>query len=279
MAHNSLGPALVSRPLKEYLLQPILQAANALRHEGQSSAESAERIDRIDRAMKWLRKGVGETAILDEFTAYWVGLEALDPVIRPVQRIFRTCECGKPVDRCNHCGREIPKAEKITNALEGIRYVMEDALGVRKEIFNRIRSMRGALLHGGKGLGAPELEVLTAYIPHFRRGLIRAICLTLNLSEEVTTELVLPDPRRMHSHPTQRLAEFVTIDGLPSLDEIDKQPRIELNVVKKLQLREKNDDIDENHLCTIREINCRLVPEIPRKAEIISDPFSGIQVR
>ncbi len=280
MAHNSLGPALISRPLKEYLLLPILQAANGLRHEAQSSAEAADRIGRVDRAMKWLRKGVGETAILDEFTAYWVGLEVLDPAIRPVERVFRTCsECGEAVDRCNHCGSEITKGEKTTNVLEGVRFVMEEKMGVRKSVFNKIRSMRGALLHGGKDLRDPELETLTTYIPHFRRGLIRAICLTLQMGEEVANELALPDPRRIQSDPIQRLTELVLIEEVPSLDEVDKQPRIELDVTNKLMLSNDSDDVIESRSCTIREINCRLVPDTQRKADILSDPFLGMRPR
>jgi hypothetical protein len=278
VAHNSLGRAVVSRRLKDYLLPPILEAANALRREGQSSTDAADRIERVDLAMKWLRKGVGETAILDEFTAYWVGLEVLDPIIRPVQRIFRTCpECGKAVDHCNHCGKEIAKGEKTTNVLEGVRFIMEERLAIKKGVFNRIRSMRGALLHGGKGLQRSELETLTTYIPHFRRGLIHAICLALHLDEQVTAELALPDPRRMQSHPIQRLREFVLIDDVPSLDEIDKQPRIELGVANKLTLSGNNDDILENRSCAIREINCRLAPDTQRIAEILSDPFSGLR--
>lgn len=279
IAQNSLGKTTVSRPLREHLLKPLLDSANAARAAAKSSAELADRILRIDRAMKWLRKGIGETAILDEFTAYWVGLEVIDPLIKPVVRIFRTCpECGLTVDRCNHCNKELAKSERITNPLEGVRFVVEEKQGVSKKDFNKIRGMRGALLHGGTGLDDAALKLITGCMPYFRHALIQSICMALGLSDVVTAALMAPEPRRLHSPLNQRLREFITMESVPSLDQVDKQPRIEVTFSRKLELRRGADDINETSSVQIKEINCQLAENSTRVAEIVADPFSGVRI-
>jgi hypothetical protein len=279
MAENPLGAAVVSRMLNGFLLMPIVIAANELRGKAATSCEAAERIERVDRAIKWLRKGIGETAILDEFTAYWVGLEVLDPILKPVQRVFRSCpNCDKPISKCDHCGTGVPQAEKTVNVLEGIRYVMEEKRGIEAKAFKNIRSMRGALLHGGKGLGKPELDTLTKYIPDFRRGLVNAIGLVLGLGDDVIAALAAADPRRMHAPVRQRLREFIHLDEIPALHEIDKQPRIEVDAVRTVNLRQDKDDVNETYSCDPHEINCSLIQENGRLVGILSDPFSGLRM-
>ncbi len=279
MADNPLGTAVVSRMLNGFPLMPIVTAANELRGKATTSQEAADRMERVDRAIKWLRKGVGETAILDEFTAYWVGLEVLDLILKPVQRVFRSCpKCDKPISKCNHCGAEVAPTEKTVNVLEGIRYVMEEKRGIDAKAFRSIRSMRGALLHGGKGLKKPELDTLTKYIPDFRRGLVYAIGLLLGLGDEVIAALAAADPRRMHAPVRQRLREFIHLDEVPALQEIDKQPSIEVDLVRTVTLRKDKDDVNEEYKCDPHEINCSVIQEKGRLVEILSDPFSGLQI-
>lgn len=279
MADNPLGTAVVSRMLNGFLLMPILTAANELRGKAGTSREAVERMERVDRAIKWLRKGIGETAILDEFTAYWVGLEVLDPILRPIQRVFRSCpKCDKPINKCNHCGVEVAEAEKTVNALEGIRYVMEEKRSIDAKTFKSIRSMRGALLHGGKGLGKPELITLTRYIPDFRRGLVHAIGLVLGLGDDIIAALAAADPRRMHAPVKQRLREFIQLDEVPALGEIDKQPSIEVASVRTVTLRQDRDDVNETYNCESTEINCSVIQDKGRLVNILSDPFSGLKM-
>jgi hypothetical protein len=193
-------------------------------------------------------------------------------MLKPVQRVFRSCpKCDKPISKCNHCGETV-------NVLEGIRYVMEEKRGINAKAFKIIRSMRGALLHGGSGLGKPELNTLTKYIPDFRRGLVQAIGLTLNLDDDVIAALAAADPRRMHAPVRQRLREFVHLDVIPTRQEIDKQPRIEVHAIRTVTLRQEKDDVYEKYDCNSNEINCSLIQEKGRIVNILSDPFSGLEI-
>lgn len=169
-------------------------------------------------------------------------------------------------------------AEKIVNVLEGIRYVMEEKRGIDTKAFKSIRSMRGALLHGGKGLGKPELDTLTTYIPDFRRGLVHAIGLVLGLGDDFIAALSATDPRRMHAPVRQRLIEFIHLDEVPALHEIDKQPSIEVNCVRTVNLRQDKDDVEEKYACDPNETNCSVIREKGRLVSILSDPFSGLKM-
>lgn len=276
IASNPIGPAIVSRALPEWVLKNVLGALNAARKASPGSNEAQDRMNRVDRAIKWLRKGIGETAILDEFTAYWIGLEVMDPVIRPVQRIFKSCpECGKSIDHCPHCRAEVPKSEKV-NPFEGIRHVLEEQCGLSKEVFKEVRNMRGAVLHGGKGLGKDELELITKHMAIFRRGLVRSICLALALDDAIVAGLSVAEPRRMHCDVTQRLRTTISLPHIPSLDEISRQPAVEIDASRTAVLCADKDDINESYSCNPKAINCEFSSGF--YIEFLTDPFSGLKL-
>lgn len=102
-----LPPSSNARQLEPELADPIIRACFELLGKAQTSKDGSKehlrKFDRIDRALKWFRKGIGETAVIDEFTAYWTALETLDPLIKPERRVpSLVCkECGNRIDKCN----------------------------------------------------------------------------------------------------------------------------------------------------------------------------------
>ncbi len=148
-----LGPVFNFRLLELELFAPIVQTLFKLVPGAKGSKEDVQRFKRIDRCLKWFRKGLGENTVIDEFAAYWTALETLDSLIRRERKISLACKkCGKTVDRCNHCGEEIPPATTAVNSLDGIRFIFEN-VGLDNKLLNEIRRIRGGLLHGGKSLG------------------------------------------------------------------------------------------------------------------------------
>jgi hypothetical protein len=148
------------------------------------STEDARRLKRIDRCLKWFRKGLGETTVIDEFTAYWTALETLDSLIRPERRISLACKrCGRTVDKCSHCGEEIPPSKTAVNSLDGIRFIFEN-VGLENKLLNEIRGIRGGLLHGGKSFGDEERNFMVAQLSNLRRALIYGICHLLQIGDK-----------------------------------------------------------------------------------------------
>jgi hypothetical protein len=72
--------------------------------------------------------------------------------------------------------------------------------------------------------------------------------------------------------------EFIHLDEVPALHEIDKQPSIEVNPVRTVALRHDKDDVSEKYDCDPSEINCSVIQEKGRLVTILSDPFSGLTI-
>jgi len=125
---------------------------------------------RVARAMRWYRMGVMTPDVFDRFNCFWIGLEALNPLL---QRKFSIQD--DPI-RCPKCGHEWV----TTPTVSGIRTFVQDYLPKGKELYRKIHGLRIDIMHSRRELKAPhkkavELAPITAEV------LFRAISYILGL--------------------------------------------------------------------------------------------------
>ena len=271
-----VGHRVGSRLIDPDAFQVLLTALDNLQCKAPSREQALEKLQTIARSIDWLRKGLGSENFVDEFAAYWIGLEAVDPLLVEPTRIFRTCvKCGRVIDHCNSCGEEIPASERVVNPLEGMRGVLEKQ-GVSKSDFKTVRSLRGALVHGSKRLQPAEVSLLRRLLPEFRSGLVRAICNCIEVSEE-TTAKILERPLRRSTIPfICRRQELVEMTSVPSLQDIEMQPRVSISAYSRNSSLLAEDMVQTSLTVTVKHENCRPVSDAPVTVTIRADEHSGM---
>lgn len=80
--------------------------------------------EQIARALSWFRKGVSEENFVDEFIAYWSGLEVLKPLLR----------------------RQLKLRQRKVGPWDAIKQIYENELQFRD--FEHLKETRNSLLHG-----------------------------------------------------------------------------------------------------------------------------------
>ncbi len=272
-----VGLPIGSRLIDPEDLQVMLNALDNLQRTSSSRDEALKRLKTIARAIDWLRKGLSEENLLDEFAAYWIGLEAVDPLLKMPVRIFRTCSiCGQTISACNHCGAEIPAVERTVNPLEGVRFVMEEKRGMSQQKFNRVRALRGAVLHGAKSLQQEEMSLLKETLPEFRAGLVCAICMSLDVPEATTAKILDRELRRSTIPITHRRKELIEVPELPTLHDIGSQPRVKCTFYKRSFMLENEDMVEVSDTITIGHENCQPVPNSCTELQVQVDLYSAM---
>jgi len=153
--------------IKETLLGTIFEAYNASPYQ-----------QRTLRALTWLRKGVGEESVVDEFTSYWVGLEVIKSILRRNLR------------------------GKMRNPMEwaGVEDIFTNKLHFQN--FNIIRKgARNGLLHGFRELDNNFLKEIESYVEPVRKTLVCCIGSVLGLEDSITLTIASKIPRRIRQNP------------------------------------------------------------------------------
>ncbi|NLB55637.1 MAG: hypothetical protein GX811_07725 [Lentisphaerae bacterium] len=70
--------------------------------------------ERVQRAIRWYHLGVMQTDVLDQFNCFWIGLDALNPILQ------QKLEVGNEIQRCKKCGHEFS-----VTTISGIRALIE----------------------------------------------------------------------------------------------------------------------------------------------------------
>ena len=100
-----------------------------------------DRFSRVGRALQELRSGQGETDPVDRFLHYWMGLEALNPLLAADLR------AESEITRCRACGAEV----KVESS-NGIRVFFEARVTDGLSMYRQMRSIRVLLAHGLRGI-------------------------------------------------------------------------------------------------------------------------------
>lgn len=102
-----------------------------------------EHKERLYRSIRWLRKGVNEDDPLDQFLAFWQGLETLNPVIA----VHFNCEnSGKEIieQKCVKTDN-VFYSERTTK--KGLEELVNE-VGLNKSIWKEINRTRNSISHG-----------------------------------------------------------------------------------------------------------------------------------
>jgi hypothetical protein len=113
--------------------------------------------DRVIRAIRWYRRGSLAIDVLEKFTWFWIGLEALNPLL---QKIFDISD---------------------TPTVSGIKAAVQKFLPNGIIIYPRMRDLRVGLIHGKSELKTLIPEAVALH-NETREVLVRAILMVLDVS-------------------------------------------------------------------------------------------------
>jgi hypothetical protein len=133
----------VGRRTRELDLARLERLSNAL--YGITDPELAAR---IGRAIRWYRKGLSEEDQFDQFTNYWLGLEALNVPLRTLLKV------GPEYEKCKVCGDERLKSQG-----DGVRALFLEHAPRQMVDWKECRGFRVQLLHGIGSLAELDAKV------------------------------------------------------------------------------------------------------------------------
>lgn len=128
----------------------------------------------IARAIRWYRMGILTFDVFDKFTCFWIGLEALNPLL---QDRLRVGKISKKI-QCDKCGNEL----SVQNpTVSGIKSFVKNEMK-NPELFKNLRALRVKLMHSTCKLGkiGKEINELT---PKLAETLFRAVCYLLDFND------------------------------------------------------------------------------------------------
>jgi hypothetical protein len=123
----------------------------------------------VARTIRWYRMGALTFDIFDKFNCFWIGLEALNPVLQ------RKLSVGNDPRKCPKCGYEWV----ATTTLSGVRTFMHK-LQDGSRLYRRCHDLRVAIMHSTQPLSKilGEAKELT---PKIAEALFRAICFVIDM--------------------------------------------------------------------------------------------------
>ena len=153
-----------------------------------------------------VRKGINEQETVDEFTAYWIGLEVIKSILR----------------------RMLKMRAKDPGEWDGIRDIYENELHFNE--FDKVEEARNKLLHGYEVLSTDFINEIGGYVEPTRRTLVASIACVLGLQNTTEGSLQAKKVRRLRKKPWHVVQG--ELENLPqNLDEMANNfPRIDAKV-------------------------------------------------
>lgn len=179
----------------------------------------------VTRAIRWYRLGATVTDIFDQFNCFWIGLEALNPLLQ------RKLSVKDDPTTCPECGHRWV----ATPTVSGIRAFMQGKMKEGKTLYRNIHRLRIDIMHSTKELR--ELgELVSIYAPKTGETLFRAICYLLGFEDWET----VAHGAILREFPMRGELQGSLVGGEPSsLGPDGQDPHFELNhEVKELKVRE-----------------------------------------
>ncbi len=158
--------------------------------------------EKTARALSWFRKGLNEENSVDEFIAYWSGLEVLKPLLR----------------------RQLKLQQRNVGPWDAIKQIYENEIQLGS--FELIKETRNSLLHGYRPLTTEFVREIETAIDPTRRMLIAAIAHSLDLKEATRVSLLCKEPRRTREYPWVALRGELINMPLDVQDIIENFPTI-----------------------------------------------------
>jgi hypothetical protein len=156
--------------------------------------------ERVGRAIQWYRMGSMASNIFDKFNCYWIGLEALNPIL---QEKFSV---GDDPVKCPACGHEWIHIPTVS----GIRTFIQTKIPEGKKLYKRFHRLRVNLMHSKRALETLYGEA-TSLVPKIAEVLFRAICFIL----EVANWEKIPYKGILEKVPLRVELEAILVGGEP----------------------------------------------------------------
>jgi len=134
-------------------------------------------VEHIARAVRWYRLGATVTDIFDQFNCFWIGLEALNPLL---QQKLSVKDDPLVCPKCKHEWTAIP-------TVSGIRAFVQDKMNEGRDLYQNIRQLRIDIMHSTKELKGLR-ELVSTYTPKIGEVLFRAICYLLGFENWETMQ-------------------------------------------------------------------------------------------
>ena len=151
--------------------------------------------ERVARALSWLRKGINEENIVDEFAAYWIGLEVLKSILRRMLKM----KSKKPAE------------------WDGVKNIYVNELHFSD--FDKVEKARDKLFHGFESLTTAFIDEIKAHTEPTRKTLLASLASVLGLPQPTRDSLQNKTVRRIRKKPWTVI--WGEMENLPSaLDEI-----------------------------------------------------------
>jgi len=128
--------------------------------------------DRIGRSIRWYRMGATTFDVFDRFNCFWIGLEALNPILQKKLKV------GDDKTKCPKCRNEWVS----TPTVSGIRLFVQKKIPEGKKLYKSFRELRINLMHSKEKLGRLHSDAVEL---SFRIGevLFRAICYLVGIEQ------------------------------------------------------------------------------------------------
>jgi hypothetical protein len=128
----------------------------------------------VARAIRWYRMGTLTFDIFDKYSCFWIGLEALNPILQQKLSVKDDLTtCPNPL-----CGYKWVSSPTIS----GIRTFIKDRLHVSSIFYQRFHNLRIELMHSKCELSKIQNDALEL-TPKLAETLFRAICFVLDIED------------------------------------------------------------------------------------------------
>ena len=169
--------------------------------------------DRLYRAMHWYRLAFQSEDYIDRFTAVWIGLETINPILKKHYQLEKKYQDfdGKEVDfeKCPECGH------KPVQMLNGVNHLLKEVIEDEESISD-VRKLRRETLHGF-GLMSEITPKAKELLPKLTVALDMGLRMLLGLSEQSDLK-----PLNLWSVSPKFYRTEATIKG-PNLEHLDKE--------------------------------------------------------
>lgn len=128
--------------------------------------------ERIGRSIRWYRMGTATFDVFDRFNCFWIGLEALNPILQNKLKV------GDDKTKCPKCQHEWAS----TPTVSGIRLFVQTKISEGRKLYKRFRELRINLMHSKEDFGKLHAEA-TELLPEIGEVLYRAICYILGIEQ------------------------------------------------------------------------------------------------
>lgn len=214
--------------------------------------------EHLIRAIRWYRMGAMVTDIFDQFNCFWIGLEALNPLLQ------QKLSVKDDPTTCPKCGHRWIS----THTVSGIRVFVQNKMEEGKTLYQNIRQLRNYVIHSTKGLHNLR-ESVAIYAPKIGETLFRAICYASGFEEwaTMTYGIILKEfPARLE------LQCWLVGGEPPSLGPDGQDPHFELNYeVTETKLGE-NGSLTYNVDYSFKAVTNPNVQWRPQETRLYGDP-------